>query len=127
MEIVLHIFFYVLTAVGLMTTVAVYFYDIHFDEKKFVWYHYIPCAVINTALGTVFPLVVSALFVSLVGETPVWIVLMITGWFLALFANNIVFFVVFFRKKDFSRLFYLCLSLTSLFIFSYWLIQIFYR
>ena len=126
MEIILHIFFYALTAVGVLTTVVVFFNDIHFDEKKFVWYHYIPCAVINVILGTLSPLVWSAFWVSLVGGAEVWIVLLMIGWAAAILANNLIFFIIFFRKDDFGRMFYMCLSLTSLFVISYWLIRIFY-
>ncbi len=126
MENIINIFFYVLTAVGILTTVVVYFNDIRFDEKKFVWYYYIPCAVINTALGTLSPLVFSALITSLVLGGNDGNVALAVGWAAAVLANNIVFFAVFFKKKNFGRMFFVCLSLTSLFIFSYWLIRIFY-
>lgn len=126
MDNIINIFFYVLTGVGVLTTVVVFFNDIRFDEKKFVWYYYVPCAVINIVLGALSPLVFSAWLMYMItgsdGIAVFWVVL----WALVVLANNIVYFVVFFKKKNFGKVFYISLSLTSLFIISYWMIRIFY-
>lgn len=127
METIIHVFFWIMTGVSILSTVTVFLTDILWEQRRFVWYHYVPCAVVNAVLGTLSPLLLERWFLMLPYGADAPTVLLIIGYFLLLVGNNAGFYIAFFRKESFARLFYLSASMTALFVVSYWLIRLFYH
>lgn len=94
--------------------------EFFFEKKKFRWYFYIPQAVINTALGIAGPYVLIFMFEN-AGEAK-GIVLAII-YLCGVVLNNLIFFLVFFRREHFSIKFYFTLSIFCLFVVSFWVFE----
>lgn len=109
-----------MTGVALLTLMIVGVNEFVFDKKKFKWYHYIPQAVINTALGILSPQVLIYMLENAEYNRS-WLlgILYLCGVLL----NNIVFFVIFFRQKHFSGRFYWTIAITCLCVVSFWTLE----
>ncbi len=111
------IFFYILTGVAVLTLLFIGTGEFLLEKKKFVWYHYIPQAVINAALGLAGP---STLFFMLehADENKSWVlgILYLCGVLL----NNLLFFAAFFRKPHFNVKFYWTTAIFFLCVVSFW-------
>lgn len=124
MEQLLNLIFYIATGLSVLTIVCIWLGEVKLNGRRFIWYFYIPHALINTVLGVFAPTVLWRGVLDLAiggGFLPVlWIIL----WTAALIGNNLVFILLFHHKDDFSATLYWCTGLTGLFILSFWLLQI---
>ena len=127
MEQFLNIIMYIMTAAGVLMTVCFFFSDIHFDDKRFVWYFYIPAAVINVILGTAAPgLLALCLFLTAAAEAGWAAILIAAAFLLCVAGNHIVHWIILHNNDDFSVPFFASLSMVSFFVIPYWLSLIIY-
>lgn len=125
MEQLFNLIFYIATGLSVLTIVCVWLGEVRLNNRRFVWYFYIPHALINTVLGVLAPTVLWNGILSLVlGSAGFWPVIWIILWAAGLVANNLVFILLFHNNDDFSPSLYWCTGLTGLFILSFWLLQI---
>lgn len=124
MQSLFSVFFYVLTGIGILSSLLCWLSDIRLDGKRFVWYYYLPCSSVNTLLGTLSPHIFVLWICSISGKGNVWAGLGVLLYGIAILGNNLIFFFLFFRKEHFSRSFYWSLGMTGLFVLSYWLIRL---
>ena len=120
----LRIIMYIMTALGVLMTVAFFISDIRLSDNRFRWYYYLPSAALNIIIGLATPhLFILWLYMLSEGNMlmTVLIPLMIL---LAAAGCNFVFYFAFFRRNDFSAPFYWSLSLTSLIVISYWIYKL---
>ena len=113
------IIMYILFFAGLIMSLSAWLSDIRFGNKGFVWYYYIPAAVLSLAFGLAAPhIFVWWLYEISVGSSAMgWVIiicfpLLVLGSLLGLF-------FAFFRKEKFSSLFFWSLALTCLFGLSF--------
>lgn len=114
------IFFYILTGVAVLSILFVGTSEFYFEKKRFKWYFYIPQAVINIALGIVAPYVLIFMFEN-PGEAKGGVLAII--YLCGVILNNMIFFLAFFRKKDFSVKFYFTAAIFCLFVISFWVFE----
>ena len=124
MDAILRIIIYILTGLGILMTAVFLIGDIILLKRRFRWYYYIPVAVLNIAVGISAPhLFVYWLY--LLSEGSALPVVLIPILFITVtVGGNIALFMLFRRREDFSAPFYWSLSLTSLFVISYWLCRL---
>ena len=108
------IIMYILFAAGIVMTFSAWLSDIKLGEKNFVWYYYIPAAVLALALGLLAPhLFVLWLYEISAGSVVLsWVI--VIGYPLVITGTVLTFYFIHFRKEHFSRLFYWGLVLTCL-------------
>ena len=124
MDTFLRIIMYIMTGLGLLMTVSFFISEIILDKKPMKWCYYIPSSLLNIIFGIFSPhLFVLWLFMLSAGNTPM-VILIPLGFLLVTAGSNAAFFLSFFRKENFSGAFYWSLSLTSLFVISYWLCRL---
>ena len=125
MEQFLNIIMYILTGAGILMTICFYFSDIHLDDKRFVWYYYIPAAVINLVIGMAAPgVLVLCLFLSAAADAG-WAAILIAAAFLLCAAgNHIAHWIILRKKDDFSGYFFACICMVSLIVIPYWLTRL---
>ena len=116
----MEIFFYILTGVALLTVLFVGTSEFVFEGKKFRWYHYVPSAVINTVLGILGPYLLIFMFEN-AGEARGGVLAII--YLFGIILNNLVFFLIFFRKEHFSTKFYFTSAIFCLFVISFWIFE----
>ena len=114
------IFFYILTGVAVLSILFVGTSEFYFEKKRFKWYFYIPQAVINIALGMAAPYVLIFMFEN-PGEAKGGVLAII--YLCGVILNNLIFFLAFFRKKDFSVKFYFTAAIFCLFVISFWVFE----
>ncbi len=114
------IFFYILTGVAVLTVLFVGTSEFFFEKKLFKWYFYIPQAVINTALGIAAPYVLIFMFEN-AGDAKGGVLAII--YLCGVILNNLVFFLLFFRKEHFSTKFYFTAAIFCLFVISFWVFE----
>ena len=113
----MEIFFYILTGVALLTVFFVGTSEFVFEGKKFKWYYYTPPAVINTVLGILGPYLLIFMLEN-AGEAKGGVLGII--YLSGIILNNLVFFLIFFRKENFSPKFYFTSAIFCLFVISFW-------
>lgn len=118
------IIMYILFAAGIVMTFSAWLSDIKLGEKKFVWYYYIPAAVLALGLGLLAPhLFILWLYEISVGSAAIsWVI--VIGYPLAIIGTLLAFYFIHFRKEHFSRLFYWGLVLTCLLGLSFIIIKL---
>ena len=79
MENIINIIFYTASGLSVLALVFLWLGEIKFGGRKFIWYHYVPVFLINSALGTAAPyLAVNGIISISVGDnTLLYIILMI--------------------------------------------------
>ncbi len=117
----MEIFFYILTGVAVLTVLFVGTSEFVFDGKRFKWYYYIPQSVINTVLGILGPYVLIFMLEN-AGEARGGVlgIIYLSGMIL----NNLVFFLIFFRKENFSPKFYFTCAIFCIFVISFWVFEL---
>ena len=112
----MEIFFYILMCISLLTLFFVGISEFLFEGKKFKWYYYTPQAVINTALGILGPYVLLFMLEN-AGEARGGVLGII--YLFGIILNNLVFFLIFFRKENFSLKFYFTCAIFCLLVISF--------
>ena len=114
------IFFYILTGVAVLSILFVGTSEFYFEKKKFKWYFYIPQAVINIGLGIAAPYLLIFMFEN-AGEARGGVLAII--YLFGIILNNLVFFLILFRKEHFSTKFYFTSAVFFLFVISFWVFE----
>lgn len=125
-EEIINLIFYIATGISVLACIFIWLGEIKLSEHRFIWYYYIPSAVINAGLGGIAPyLYLNGLLSISIGEAVSVYIFFIILHIVALIGSNITFMLLFRDKDNFSSSFYWCLSMTALFIIPYWIIKLF--
>ena len=113
------IIMYILFAAGIVMTFSAWLSDIRLGDKKFLWYYYLPAAVLSYGFGLLAPHVFVLWLYEITVGSAAMAGLIIIGYPLVIAGAALSFYFIFFRKVHFSRLFYWGLLLTCLFGLSF--------
>ena len=125
MDTIINIIFYIASGVSVLALIFVWLGEIKLGGRRFVWYHYVPIFLIDTALGTTVPyLVINGVISISVGENVSLYVMFIILWLVILIAANSVFPIFCRDNDDFSGLCYACVSFTGIFVAAFWMVKL---
>ena len=125
MENIINIIFYTASGLSVLALVFLWLGEIKFGGRKFIWYHYVPVFLINSALGTAAPyLAVNGIISISVGDNTLLYIILMILWLAVLIASNVTFPVIYRNSDDFSGSFYVCVSFTGICAAAFWIVKL---
>lgn len=126
MEGIINLIFYIATGTSVLACIFIWLGEIKLSGNCFIWYYYIPSAVVNAALGAAAPyLYLNGLLNISIGEASLLYIFLIVLHIAFLIGSNITFLLLFRDKDAFNSTFFWCLSMSALFVVPFWIVKLF--